>query len=67
MSEQRIDPISEGIALECASDVRGCCTDEQYQRLVQRIAQAIQAERDDHEATLKHSNGCIFPYCEEIP
>ncbi len=42
-----VDPIMDGIARECASGVRGCCTDEQYQELIRRIAMALMAERDD--------------------
>jgi hypothetical protein len=51
------DEISDGIARDCAAHVRGCCTDEQYQDLVRRIALAIQVERDDHAATIRRAEG----------
>jgi len=38
------DAISDSIARECALVVRGCCTDEQWRELVNRIARAIQAD-----------------------
>lgn len=49
----RVDPVLQSIARECARNVRGCCTDDQYKELVRRIALSLQAERDD---ALYHAN-----------